>query len=140
MDPSKLGGVLNWPQPTKVKEVQVFLGFTNFYRRFIKDFSKIVKPLTTLTKKSEAWHWDEAQEEAFQKLKTAFTTAPVLRIPDKVQKFQVEANASDFATGAVLSQYSPESQKWHPCAFYSAAMTAPERNYEIYDKEMLAII
>ncbi|PCH39246.1 marY1-like reverse transcriptase, partial [Wolfiporia cocos MD-104 SS10] len=140
MDPKKYDGVQQWPRPTKVKEVQAFLGFANFYRRFVEGFSKIAKPLTELTKKSERWHWDAPQEDAFQTLKEAFTKAPVLRIPSHDQPFRVETDTSDFATGAVLSQLDPSDKKFHPVAYYSKSLSAPERNYEIYDKEMLAVI
>ena len=140
MDPAKLAGVTEWPTPTKVKQVQAFLGFANFYRRFIQDFAKHAKPLTTLTKKDQPWVWGVEQEEAFQNLKQAFTSAPILRIPDDVNPFRLETDSSDFATGAVLSQLDPVDQLWHPVAFYSKSLNEHERNYEIYDKEMLAII
>ena len=82
MDKKKLDGVLEWPVPAKVKHVQAFLGFANFYRRFIQDFAKLARPLTNLTKKDQPWIWDDEQQEAFEALKKAFTTAPILRIPD----------------------------------------------------------
>ncbi len=104
MDPKKVSGVLEWPVPVKVKQVQAFLGFANFYRRFIKDFAKIAKPLTHLTKKDIPWVWDTEQQEAFEVLKKAFTSAPILRIPDDVNPFRLSTDASDFAVGAVLSQ------------------------------------
>ena len=140
MDASKVAGVLEWPQPTKVKQVQAFLGLANFYRRFIKDFAKVAKPLHTLTKKDQPWVWGEEQETAFKTLKKAFTTAPILRIPDDENPFRLETDASEFATGAVLSQLDPTDKLWHPVAFYSKSLNSAERNYEIYDKEMLAII
>src|SRR6187551_3494369 len=140
MDPKKLAGVQEWPVPTKVKHVQAFLGFANFYRRFIKDFAKIAKPLTNLTKKDQKWVWEEEQQTAFEALKKAFTSAPILRIPDDVNPFRLSTDASDFAVGAVLSQLDPEDQLWHPVAFYSKSLDVHERNYEIYDKELLAII
>ncbi|KAL7277513.1 hypothetical protein ACG7TL_008434 [Trametes sanguinea] len=140
MDPKKVAGVTDWPRPTKVKQVQAFLGFANFYRRFIKDFAKYAKPLTSLTKKDQPWVWGEEQEHAFNSLKKAFTSAPILRIPDDVNPFRLETDSSDFATGAVLSQLDPTDKLWHPVAFYSKSLNVHERNYEIYDKEMLAII
>ena len=140
MDPKKVSGVTEWPVPIKVKQVQAFLGFANFYRRFIKDFAKIAKPLTELTKKDKPWAWSGEQQKAFEDLKAAFTTAPILRIPDDVNPFRLSTDASDFATGAVLAQMDPEDTLWHPVAFYSKALGVHERNYEIYDKEMLAII
>jgi hypothetical protein len=140
MDPKKLSGVTEWPQPTKLKQVQAFLGFANFYRRFIKDFAKLAKPLTILTKKDQPWIWKEEQEKAFQDLKSAFTQAPILRIPDDENPFRLETDSSDFATGAVMSQLDPGDNLWHPVAFYSKSLNVHERNYEIYDKELLAII
>ncbi|KAJ3541602.1 hypothetical protein NM688_g6061 [Phlebia brevispora] len=140
MDKKKVAGVLEWPVPAKVKQVQAFLGFANFYRRFIQDFAKIAKPLTTLTKKDQPWVWGEDQQNAFEALKKAFTSAPILRIPDDVNPFRLATDASDFAIGAMLSQKDPTDQLWHPVAFYSKSLNVHERNYEIYDKELLAII
>ncbi|GLB43461.1 putative retrotransposable element tf2 155 kda protein type 1-like [Lyophyllum shimeji] len=140
MDPVKVAGVAEWPVPKNKKEVQSFLGFTNFYRRFIRDFSHHARPLFDLTAKDVAWTWGSGQQDAFDSLKRAITSQPVLIFPDDDRPFRVEADSSDFATGAVLSQQSPEDGKWHPVAFYSKSLNAVERNYEIYDKEMLAII
>ncbi|GLB40104.1 putative retrotransposable element tf2 155 kda protein type 1-like [Lyophyllum shimeji] len=140
MDPVKVAGVAEWPTPKNKKEVQSFLGFTNFYRRFIRDFSHHAWPLLDLTAKDVAWTWGSAQQDAFDALKRAITSQPVLIFPNDDRPFRVEADSSDFATGAVLSQQSPEDGKWHPVVFYSKSLNAVERNYEIHDKEMLAII
>jgi hypothetical protein len=140
MDPAKISGVLDWPTPTKVKHVQAFIGFANFYRRFIEGFAKIVKPLVDLTKKDQTWQWDEKHTQVFEALKKAFTTAPVLKIPNDDNKFRLATDASDFATGAVLYQEDPSTSLWHPVAYLSKSLNVHERNYEIYDKEMLAII
>jgi transposase InsO family protein len=139
MDPIKVAGVQEWPTPTNKKEVQAFLGFVNFYRRFIKDFSHHARPLFDLTKKAEGWKWEKEQKGAFERLKEAVTTAPVLAFPDEERPFRLEADSSDFATGAVLSQLS-DDEKWHPIGFYSKSLSEVERNYETHDKEMLAII
>lgn len=139
MDPVKIDGVLEWPTPTKVKEVQAFLGFANFYRRFIRGYSQIAQPLFGLTRKNHDWDWDESCEKAFQSLKAAFTTAPVLSLPDPSAPFRLETDASDYATGAILSQRQNDGD-WHPIAYLSQAMAPAERNYEIHDKELLAII
>jgi len=96
-------GVLNWPTPRNVKEVQKFLGLANYYRRFIKDFARIAAPLHVLVRKEQKWKWKKEQEEAFGKLKAMFTTEPVLAIPDIDREMRVEADASDYATGGVLS-------------------------------------
>jgi hypothetical protein len=139
MDPKKVEGVSNWPTPTKVKHVQAFLGLANFYRRFIQGFAQIVRPLTKLTCKDTPWIWESEQEEAFKTLKTRFTTAPILQIPNEKAPFRLETDSSDFATGAVLEQLG-EDKLWHPVAFYSKSLNEHERNYEIYDKELLSII
>jgi hypothetical protein len=140
MDPVKVAGVAEWPEPTNRREVQSFLGFANFYRRFIQDFSKHARPLFDLTRKDTSWTWGELQQSAFRKIKELVTSAPVLTLPADDQPFRVEADSSDFATGAVLSQLSSEDGKWHPVAYYSKSLSETERNYEIHDKEMLAII
>ncbi|GLB45808.1 putative retrotransposable element tf2 155 kda protein type 1-like [Lyophyllum shimeji] len=140
MDPVKVAGVAEWPTPKNKKEVQSFLGFTNFYRRFIRDFSHHARPLFDLMAKDVAWTWGSAQQDAFDALKRAITSQSVLIFPDDDRPFRVKADSSDFATGAVLSQQSPEDEKWHPVAFYFKSLNAVERNYEIHDKEMLAII
>jgi len=105
MQKEKVEGVLNWPVPRNVKEVQKFLGLANYYRRFIKDFAKIAAPLHVLVRKEQKWKWkwEEEQEEAFGRLKRAFTTEPVLAIPDIDRKMRVEVDASNYATGGVLS-------------------------------------
>ena len=139
MDPVKVKGLAEWSTPTTVKQVQSFLGFGNFYRQFIKDFSTIARPLYDLTKKGIQWNWTEACQKAFEDLKKAFTSLPVLIMPDTTKSFRIEADASNFATGAVLSQLGDDGHR-HPCAFLSQSFTEAERNYEIYDKELLAII
>ena len=140
MDPVKVNGVMEWLVPTNKRGVQSFLGFVNFYRRFIKDFSHHACPLFDLTKEDIKWSWGEAEQEAFDKLKTLITMAPILILPSDDVEFRVEADSSDYATGATLSQLSPEDGKWHPVAFLSKSLNSVEWNYEIHDKEMLAII
>src|SRR5260221_11298944 len=104
MDPIKVQGVTDWPQLTKVKDVQSFIGFMNFYRRFIRNFSKITRPLHTLTRKSKNWSWGTAEQQAFDALKNAITSAPTLGFPSKSGLFQLERDASNSATGPALSQ------------------------------------
>ena len=139
MEKGKVDAVLNWPTLKNVKDVQQFLGFANFYRRFIRGFSRMSYPLSKLTRKKQRWIWTEAQQEAFDALKKAFTTAPVLAHPDPSKPFIIEADASKYAYGGILSQKDDEG-KLRPIAFMSKSMTPAERNYDIYDKEMLAII
>jgi len=139
MQKEKVEGVLNWPAPKNVKEVQKFLGLANYYRRFIKDFAKIAAPLHVLVRKEQKWKWEKEQEEVFGRLKEVFTTEPVLVIPDIDREMRVEADASDYATGGVLS-LKCEDGKWRLVAFISKSLNATKQNYEIHDKEMLAVI
>jgi len=139
MDPVKVAGVAEWPVPMSKKELQQFLGFTNFYRRFIQGYSHIVRPLTKLTGKIE-FHWEEEQEIAFQELRKMIMQSPVLVMPDDSKPFQIEVDSSDVAMGAVLSQQSEMDGKWHPVAYQSKGLNEVSRNYEIHDKEMLTII
>ena len=138
MSEDKLREIRDWETPKNVKDVQAFLGFANFYRRFIKDYSRIAKPLTDLTKSGITFEWPIECELAFRSLKEAFTQAPILKHFDPELPIQIEADASDFALGAVLSQY--HEPRWHPVAYHSRKMTPAELNYEIYDKELLAIV
>ena len=140
MDEEKLLGVLEWSVPTKVKQVQAFLGFANFYCRFIENFAKMSKLLSDLTKKDCTWNWDVEQQNAFEVLKKAFTMAPVLRIPNDKDPFKLSTNASDFAIGVILSQKDMQTNLWHPVAFFSKLLDVHKRNYEIYNKELLAVI
>jgi len=139
MQKEKVERVLNWLAPRNIKEVQKFLGLVNYYRRFIKDFAKIATPLYILVRKKQKWKWKKEQEEVFRKLKAMFTTEPVLAIPDIDRKMRVEADASDYTTGGVLST-KYEDGKWRPVAFISKLLNTTEQNYKIHDKEMLAVI
>ena len=103
MQKEKVEGVINWPAPRNIKEIQKFLGLTNYYRRFIKDFVKIATLLYVLVRKEQKQKWEKEQEEAFGKLKAMFTTEPVLAIPDIDRKMRVKADISDYATKGVLS-------------------------------------
>ena len=139
MDPEKVASIQKWPTPKNVKDIQSFLGFGNFYRRYIRNFSGITSPMTRLTKKDTPFEWGTEQQEAFEKLKECFTTAPVLVTFDPKKPITVETDASDYAIGACLSQ-PDENKKLHPAAFYSRTMSPAELNYDIHDKELLAIV
>ncbi|KAJ6437084.1 reverse transcriptase [Purpureocillium lavendulum] len=139
MDPDKVATVTGWEKPANVRELQRFLGFANFYRRFIRDFSSICRPLNDLLRKESAWCWAERQQHAFMQLKTAFTTGPALAFFDYNRKTVLETDASDWASGGVLSQYDDDGSL-RPVAYFSSKHSAAECNYEIYDKELLAII
>src|SRR5258708_4717133 len=139
MDPVKVQGVTDWPQPAKVKDVQSFIGFVNFYQRFICNFSKIARPLHVLTQKLKDWSWGAAEQQAFDVLGGAVTSAPTLAFPSKSGPFCLECNASNFTTGAVLSQQQ-EDGLFHLIGFMSKSFSNTERNYQIHDKEMLVIM
>jgi len=139
MQKEKVEGVLNWPAPRNIKEVQKFLGLANYYRRFIKDFARIAAPLHVLVRKEQKWKWEKEQEEAFEELKAVFTTEPILAIPDIDREMRVEADASDYMTGGVLSMKCNDG-KWRLVAFISKLLNATEWNYEIHNKEILAVI
>ena len=129
MDPTKVAGVSKWPTPSNKKEVQSFLGFTNFYWRFIEGFSHIPRPLFDLTKADSEFKWSSKEKLAFDILKDRITSAPILALPDNSKPYCVEADSSDFATGAVLSQQNLEDGKWHPVAFLSKSLSPVEQNY-----------
>src|SRR5258705_15465 len=139
MDPVKVQGVTDWPQLTKVKDIQSFIGFVNFYQRFIWNFSKIACPLHALTRKSKDWSWGAAEQQDFDALKNAVTSAPTLTFPSRSGLFHLECDASNFATGAILSQQQ-EDGLFHPIGFMSKSFSNMEWNYQIHDKEMLVIM
>ena len=145
MDPAKVKGVENWPQPRTVRDVRAFLGFTGFYRYFVPNYSIIVRPLIDLTKKATPFHWDPPQQEAFLTLKSHMCSHPVLKQPDYDKPFFLATDASAYGVGAVLSQegdFNPRTKKFvqQPIAYYSATFTPTERNYDIYERELLAVI
>ena len=137
IEQDKIKVVKEWKTPTKIKEVESFLGFVNFYRRFIQNFSHMAKPLNKLKEKKE-WIWTEEYQQVFKELKEKITSQPVLFLLKREGKFSVEMDASGHAIGKVLSQ--EQKEKWKPIAFLSRMMQLVERNYEIYDKKLLAIV
>jgi hypothetical protein len=143
IDPSKVSCVLGWETPKNVTDIQCFLGFANFYRRFIKDYSAVVMPLTGMTRKEGGKYlpfvWGPEQQTAFDHLKYAFRTAPILCHVEHDRKIVVETDPSDYVSAGILSQYDDEGIL-HPVAFYSKKHSPAECNYEIYDKELLAIV
>ena len=139
MDQSKIEDVVNWDQPTMVKGIQGLLGTVNFYRQFIEGFAEIVKLLIDMTKKGKKFEWTTEAEESFQKLKKAMTTTPVLRLLDPDRPYRVITNTSDYTYAGILEQQDNDT-RWHPVVFLSKKMTPMEENYDIHDKELLAII
>ena len=139
MDPAKVSAVTDWPVPENRKKLQQFLGFANFYRRFIRNYSTVAAPLTALTSTKQPFAWTPEANKAFATLKDRFTSAPILQMPDADRQFVVEVDASDVGVGAVLSQRAGEDNKLHPCAFFSRRLSSAERNYDIGNRELLAV-
>ena len=138
MSTEKVSAITDWPTPWKVKDVQLFLGFCNFYRRFIWNYSAITVPITRLTRSNVKWVWSTDCQTAFETLKRAFTEAPVLHhwIPDR--QITVETDASDYAIASILSILGDDGDI-HPVAFRSRTLGPSELNYDTHDKELLAI-
>ncbi len=142
MHPRKLDTVADWPEPRSIRDVQSFLGFTNFYRRFIDNYARIVVPLNQLTRKTARdvpFTFNSAAAQAFTALKHAFLASPVLRHFDPTLPCTLATDASDFAIAGVLHQPDPLGYL-HPVAFFSRKLSPAEINYEVYDKELLAIV
>ena len=137
--PIKTAAIKDWPTPTNLKELRSFIGFCNFYRMFIANFSQIAHLLHLLTKKGQEYIWEEAQKQAFEELKNRLTSSPVLRLPDLSKPFVVQTNTSKLGTGAVLLQMD-DAGVTHPCAYLSQALVGAEQNYQVYDLEVLAVI
>jgi RNase H-like domain found in reverse transcriptase/Reverse transcriptase (RNA-dependent DNA polymerase) len=140
MEPERVEAVRNWPKPSKLREVQEFLGFANFYRRFIQNYSRIAKGLTDLLRKTPGPFYitDEATK-SFNNLKAAFCKYPVLRQFDSSKPIFVEPDASVYAVGAVLSQIDEYGRR-HPVAYYSKKLTPEESRYGTSDQELLAVV
>lgn len=139
MDPDKIACIKDWPTPVRVKDVRAFLGFANFYRKFIRNYGGMAIPLTDLTKKEKEFEWTAKEEQAFQKIKNAILEEPILSTANPEKPFEVETDASDWALGGQLGQRDQEG-KLHPTAFFSKKLHGPELNYPIHDKELMAII
>ncbi|CAI7788692.1 unnamed protein product [Closterium sp. NIES-53] len=138
VDPKKIKAVRTWKTPENVKELQQFLGFANYYNRFVPQFAKIATPLTNLLKKNTPFKWEDVHQQAMEQLKTALTSAPVLILPDPEKDYVIEADASDQAVGAVLMQ--DQGKGLQPIAYLSKKLHGAQLNYPIHDKEALAII
>lgn len=139
MDSGKLTAVHDWPTPESHKQLQRFLGFANFYRRFIHEYSKVDALLTALTSTARSFQWSPEMDHAFAILKQRFVSAPILTQPDPKLQFVVEVGASDTGVGPMLSQRLPKNQKLYPCAFYSHRLSPVERNYDVGNRELLAV-
>ncbi|KAM9506098.1 uncharacterized protein ACWYII_048073 isoform 2-T2 [Salvelinus alpinus] len=139
MDPAKVQDVSDWPVPKSRVELQRFLGFANFFRRFIRNFGQVAAPLTVLTSVKSCFKWSGSAQGAFDFLKKRFTSAPILVTPDVTKQFIVEVDVSEVGVGAILSQRFQSDEKVHPCAYFSHRLSPSERNYDVGNRELLAI-
>ena len=137
-DAGKIESVKTWPSPRNITEIRSFLGTCSYYRRFIKDFAAIARPMHKLTEKNCPFNWTQECEDAFQKLKTALVTAPILAFPDMSKHFILDTDASGFGIGAVLSQM--HDNKEVVIAYFSKALSRPQRQYCVTRRELLAVI
>ena len=133
----KVKAIKEQKTPTRIKDIESFLGFANFYRCFIQNFSHTAKPLNELKGKKD-WKWEDEHQKAFNELKEKITSQLVLSLPRREGKFRVETDASGYAIRGVLSQ--EQEGKWKSIAFLLRTMQPVEQNYEIYDKKLLAIV
>ena len=138
-DPSKTEKVAQWPVPTNRKEIQQFLGLANYYRRFVKDFTTIAKPLHSLTEKTAKFEWTSKCQTAFEELRHRLITAPVLAFPDYEREFILDTDASDTGIGAVLSRVQEDGSE-RVIAYASRVLTKPERRYCVTRRELLAVV
>ena len=132
-------GFLDWPTPKEIKDIQKFLKLANYYCQFIKDFAVIARPLHDMVRKDQKWEWMERQENVFRELKEKFTKELVLAVQYLDKKMRMEVDISYYAIGKVLSM-EYKDRKWQPVAFLSKSLNEIEKNYEIHDKKMLAVI
>ncbi len=139
LEEKKVTDVRNWPVPSNLKQLKGFIGFCNFYRRFLKNFSIVARPLHELDKKGVPWKWEKIQQDAFDALKDLILNEPCLAHADLDKSFRMQTDASAYTYGAALSQKQQDG-KFHPVAFMSKSMLPAERNYDAYDREALGII
>ena len=132
VDPIKVSSVVEWPVPKNVKGVRGFLGFMEYYRKFIKDYSKIAKPLTELTKK-DGFGWNEKAQAAFEEPKRKITTAPMLQLPNFDEDFSLECDASETGIGAILMQNKK------PVAYYNKVLSPRNLTKSAYERELMAV-
>ena len=129
---------MDWPRPQSTHDVRSFLGLASYYRKFIRGFSQLAKPLTDLTRDKIGWQWDKKEENSFLALKAAMATAPVLQLPDFERQFVVTTDASDVAIGAILEQDFGSGLQ--PIAFSSRKLNPTEIRYSAYERELLGIV
>ena len=139
VDPIKTKAIRTWKPPTKKKEIQSFLGFCNFYRRFIEGFSKVAKPLYKLAEKDQKWEFGTKQQGAFDEQIHKLTHAPILAHYDPKKPITIETDASKYVTAGIISQ-TGDNGIVRPIAYRSKSMSKSECNYDVHDNELLAII
>lgn len=139
-DPQKIEAVDDWPVPLSVRDVRRFLGFANYFRRFIPRYATTAKPLDEVTGKNAKFSWNVLRQSAFEQLKSALLAAPVLKLADTSRSFRVDTDASDNAIAGVLLQQDSQDEQWHPVAYVSRKLTAAERNYTAAERETLAVV
>ncbi|CAB0029104.1 unnamed protein product, partial [Trichogramma brassicae] len=137
-DPAKIEAVRHYPMPTTQKKVKQFLGLTSYYRRFIKGYATIARPLQKLLKKTVKFEWKDEHSNAFHELINKLCEYPVLRAPDLEKPFLLTTDASDYAIGAILGQGEIGSD--YACAYASRCLKSAELRYPTYDKELLAVV
>jgi hypothetical protein len=144
MEQAKVDKVKDWIRPRNVREVRKFLGFTGYYRHFIKDYSKMARPLLDLTKQATPWHWEDRHQQAFESLRDKMVGKPVLCQPDFSKTFYLQTDASKYRVGAVLSQDKGTQpvtpRKRHLVAYYLATFSPTEQNYDAHDLEFLGVM
>jgi hypothetical protein len=138
MSPEKVRAVVEWPMPTRLKDVRAFLGLARYYRCFIPGFASLAAPLHALMKKDKRFEWTTEAEEVFHAVKTALTSPPSLAIPSNSGQFTLDTDASDTAIGAVLSQQQDGVES--VIAYASRSLDKRERNYCVTHKELLAVV
>lgn len=138
-NPDKTVAVRNWPVPSTPSKVRQFLGFASYYRRFIKEFAAVAKPLTLLTQKSVSFEWSPAAQSAFESLKLSLLSPPVLAYPDQSREFLLDTDASDVAIGAVLSQKDVQGREV-VIAYGSSTLSKSQRNYTATNRECYAVV
>jgi RNase H-like domain found in reverse transcriptase len=138
MDPAKVKVIQDWPEPRKVKDIQSFSGFANFYRQYIHNCSDIIVPLTWLTRKNIPWNSDESCKLAFLTLKQAFISAPILTHYKPGCPLVIKTDVSDYELAAILSQVESNGEI-HPVTYLSRTFLDTKLNYDTHDKELMAI-
>lgn len=137
-DPAKVEAVRQWPVPKNQTEVKSFVGLASYYRRFVKGFAEIARPLHQLTEKGRRFRWSDECQTAFEKLKSSLMSAPILAYPDPHKPFILDTDASDAGIGAVLSQEHVGQEQ--VIAYASRALTKQERRYATTKKELLSVV